>query len=198
MVEDGAVLGVLVTVAVLVTFAASGEVPFAVAVMTRVPPSISACVTVWLAVQVVIAAGASVETGQETESPSEAVTPTVLSVRLPVLVTTRLYETLSPALDGVPVAVPEIEIAGAGATVVVRVTESARATASGDWAAAFKVRITLPAVTSAWVTVYAGMVQLVDAPGAREALVQVMASLRESVRAMLDTVWSPLLVKVTV
>jgi hypothetical protein len=72
-----------------------GGVPDAVAVSVIEPASMSACVTVYVPVQVVDAPGASVVTGHEitggVPEPENAVsvTPTPVSVLLPVFVTKK-------------------------------------------------------------------------------------------------------------
>ena len=71
----------------LVTAAPVGGVPDAVAVLFTVPASTSACVSVYVFVQVVVAAGASVETGQETVPTFGSLTPTLVNVTLPVFFT---------------------------------------------------------------------------------------------------------------
>ena len=64
-----------------------GGVPDAVAVLFTVPASTSACVSAYVLVQVVVAAGARVVTGQETVPTFGSLTPTLVSVTLPVFFT---------------------------------------------------------------------------------------------------------------
>ena len=90
--------GVAVTVALLVSVTGPpvGGVPDAVAVLLTDPASMSAWVTALVAVQVVDAAGAKLDTGHETgDRPGNgSETPTALSVTFPVFVTTKLYVTV--------------------------------------------------------------------------------------------------------
>ena len=74
-------------VSVALTAAPSGGVPDAVAVLVTCPASTSACVAVYVAVQVVRSPGASCETGQVTEVTWGSLTLTAWSVTLPVFVT---------------------------------------------------------------------------------------------------------------
>ena len=115
-------LRAMVTVAVSasVTVGPAGGVPAAVATLTIEPASMSACVTVYVAVHVVAAAGASTATGQVTgDRPgSGSVTATELSVTLPALVTANEYVTTSPTAAA-GVAVLASEIAGCSSTVTV-------------------------------------------------------------------------------
>ena len=76
---------------VAVTGGPAGGVPDAVAMLATDPASMSACVTVYDAAQVVEAFGASVPTGQVTaDRPgSGSDTPTEVRVTLPVFLTTN-------------------------------------------------------------------------------------------------------------
>ena len=69
-----------------------GEVAFTLAVLSTCPKSRSVWVTVCVAVQVVLAVGARVATGQEIEPVSAFESVTVMddTVTLPVLVTTSV------------------------------------------------------------------------------------------------------------
>ena len=80
---------------VSVTAGPLGGVPVAVAVLRIEPVSMSASVTVYEAVQVVEIEGANVDTGHETtDRPGNgSVTPTDVSVTLPLLVTKNEYAT---------------------------------------------------------------------------------------------------------
>ena len=73
-----------------VTFGPVGGVPVATPVFLSFPASTSAWVVVYVAVQVSLAATARVDAGQLTaDSPGiPSVTPTEVSVTLPILVTT--------------------------------------------------------------------------------------------------------------
>ncbi|CAM3679462.1 hypothetical protein NOMA109596_06765 [Nocardioides marinus] len=86
--------GVLVESA-LVTFAPDGAVPVAVAVLSRLPASTSACVRVWVfPEQVTDAPGARAPVGQvmlgAVDPKSGSCTVTGFSVTLPVLVTLKV------------------------------------------------------------------------------------------------------------
>ena len=67
-----------------------GGVPTTDAVLSMVPASRSACVTVWVAVQVVVAPGASGVVGQEMPTAFGSLTVTTVMVTLPALVTLKL------------------------------------------------------------------------------------------------------------
>ena len=68
-----------------------GGVPVAVALLSTVPASTSACVIVCVPVQVVLAPGASVVTGQTAAASRFASSTTMpVIVTLPVLVTRKL------------------------------------------------------------------------------------------------------------
>ena len=89
---DGPLGAVTVAEPVSVTGGPLGGVPVAVAVFAIDPASMSACVAVYDAVQVVDADGANVDAGQLTaDRPgSGSVTATEVNVTLPVLVTTNV------------------------------------------------------------------------------------------------------------
>ena len=88
-VTSGVAGAVKVALSVSLTAGPIGGVPVAVAVFTTVPASMSACVTVYEAAQVVHAPGANDDTGQVTaDRPgSGSDTPIAVSVTVPVLVT---------------------------------------------------------------------------------------------------------------
>ena len=74
-----------------------GGVPTTVAVLTTDPASTSACVTVWVAVHVVDAPGASVVDGHDDAGRcSASVTAMPVIVTLPVLVTRNVYGIVWP------------------------------------------------------------------------------------------------------
>jgi hypothetical protein len=134
----------------------------------------SACVTVYVPVQVVEARGTRVVTGQVITGcvfvPENAVSDadTPVSVTLPVLVTKNEYATDCPApLTTVGVADLVSESAGAAATVTVAV-DGADVTAGpvGGVPDDVAVLVTVPASMSACVTVYVP-VQVVESRGAR-------------------------------
>ena len=95
--------GVAVTVAepVSVTGPPVGGVPLAVAVFSTEPVSMSAWVTFLVAVHVLDPPGARFPAGHVmADRPGNgSVTPTVLSVTLPELVTRNEYVTTEPAVD---------------------------------------------------------------------------------------------------
>ena len=77
-------------VSVAVTSVPLGSVPVTVAELSTTPASTSAWVSVYVAVHVVDAPGASVVTGQETVPTFGSSTTTPVRVTLPVLVTMKL------------------------------------------------------------------------------------------------------------
>jgi hypothetical protein len=87
----GPAIAVTVSLSVSVTAGPDGGVPETVAVFVIEPTSKSACVTTYVAVHVVAAAGASELTGQliALKPGSGSATPTGESVTLPVFVTTN-------------------------------------------------------------------------------------------------------------
>ena len=112
------VIGV-VTDEVAWTVALVGVLPLAVAVLTTDPASTSACVSVYVFVQVVVAPGASELTGQLTVPTFGSVTPTLVSVTLPVFFTRNEYAIVAPT--ALPLGVPAVllsVIPGPGVTVV--------------------------------------------------------------------------------
>jgi hypothetical protein len=156
-----------------VTAGPDGGVPDAVAVFVIEPASMSACVTVYVPVQVMDACGAKVDTGHESTGgvpvPENDVSAalTFVSVVLPVLVTRAEYVTVWPAVvtaDGE--AVFSTASPGDAGTVTVAV-DGFDVTAGPDGGVpdAVAVSVTPPASTSACVIVYVPE-QVVDAPGA--------------------------------
>ena len=120
----------------------------------------------YVAVQVVEAAGASCVAGHETVPTFVSETATPVSVTLPVFVTRNAYGIVDPAV--VPVAIPACFFSVTlGADTIGVVTESDAVTAAplGGFAVAFAVLVTWPESTSASVSVYVA-VHVVDAPGA--------------------------------
>ncbi len=84
---DRVEVGVLVVSGADVTGAPVGGVPDAVAELSTAPAFTSACVTVYVAVQVVLPPGCSVVTGQLAPVTLGSLTTTPVSVWAPVLVT---------------------------------------------------------------------------------------------------------------
>jgi hypothetical protein len=143
-----------------------GGVPVAVAMFVMEPASTSACVTVYVAVQVICivgmsnAAPAGQVTGDMVPIPVNefSLTATLLRVTLPVLVTTNEYVISRPTVNE---AASEGDAdftsvnAGAGAAVTVAVDgpESVGVVAPGAVPCATAVFVTEPASISACVTV---------------------------------------------
>jgi hypothetical protein len=144
-------------------------VPVAGAVLFTTPESTSACVSVYDFVHVVDAPGARDATGQVTGPTFGSETPTVVSVTLPVLVTTNVYAIVEPAVvpDGVPACLSSA-IAGDRVTGVLTELVPVTAAPVGGVPVAVAVLFTTPASTSACVSVY-DFVHVVDAPGASDA-----------------------------
>jgi hypothetical protein len=144
----------------------AGGVPVTVAEFATCPESTSACVTVYVAVHVVVAPGASVVTGQETVPTLTSVTPTPVRVTLPVFVTTNEYAIVDPAVfpDGTPACLSRVIVAVRVIGVEV-VSVAVTAAPVGGVPDTVALLLTTPASTSAWVTVYVA-VHVVDAPGA--------------------------------
>jgi hypothetical protein len=183
-VNDG--LGVVVTVALDGAEFATGPVggvPCATAVSVIDPLLKSACVLVYVAVQVVVAFGASVVTGQKiglSDAPTDgavwvSVTFTVLNVTLPVFVTRNEYATVAPTVDTV-VGLADFTtvIAGlcAAVTVAVEGVEAIPAPVGGVPIAVAE-SASDPLSRSAWVTVYVA-VHVVAAAGASVVARQVI------------------------
>ncbi len=127
-VSDGAeVIGVSVE-SVPVTGGPVGGFAPTPALLATWPLSTSACVSVYVAVHVVVAFGASVATGQLTVPTVASVTETEVSVTLPVFVTTKLYAMVAPAAlpDGVPACLSTVT---EGVRVIGVVTELVAVTA---------------------------------------------------------------------
>ena len=129
-IEGDRVTGVL-TELVAEIAAPVGGVPAAVAVLATPPASTSACVSVYVFVQVVDAPGASVLAGHETVPTVGSVTPTLDSVTLPVFLTTNVYMIVEPAVfaDGAPADFTSVI---AGTPVMVVSVESALETTGPD------------------------------------------------------------------
>jgi hypothetical protein len=164
-----------------VTAAPVGGVPVAVAVLVTVPASTSSCVSVYVLVQVVVAPGASVATGQLTGPTFGSETPTLVSVTLPEFCTPNVYVRVEPAV--VPVGVPAvlvIVITGAAATGVSVESVAVIALPVGGVPVAVAVFATWPESTSACVSVYV-FAQVALAPGASVVGEQVIAPTLASV-----------------
>ena len=144
----------------------SAGYPVAVAVFTTCPASTSAWVTVYVAVQVVDAAGANVVTGQDTAPTFGSSTAHRSRSR------SRCWSPRSCSRSSIPAAVP-----GRGAACLSNVIDGPAAIGVVVVSVAVDVRagrrrarrgrgvVDCPASTSAWVTVYVA-VHVVDAPGA--------------------------------
>ena len=115
----------------------AGGVPVAVAVLAIEPASISACVTVYVAVQSTLAPGANAPGGHVATGavpvPVNAVSVTAGSVMvtLPVLVTTNVYVTTSPAAVTV-VGVADLVTVNAAVCVAGTVTDDGGDTGAVD------------------------------------------------------------------
>ena len=96
---NGSCSKVWVSLSVSVTGSSFGSVPVAVAMLVNVPASMSPCVRVYDAVNVVesMAPGAIVAIGAPTTVTNGSVTVTFVNVTLPVFVTVNVYVTVSPA-----------------------------------------------------------------------------------------------------
>jgi hypothetical protein len=119
----------VVTESVAVTAAPLGGFADAPAVLTTFPASTSDCFSVYVAVHVVAAPGASCVTGQVTVPTVPSLTETPVRVTLPVFVTRNVYGMVAPA--ALPEAVPAVFLTvtlGVEATGVV--IESAAVTAA--------------------------------------------------------------------
>ncbi len=142
------------TESVAVTVGPLGVVAETVAELATWPASMSVCSSVYVAVQVVLAPGASDVTGQVTVPTLASAIATAVRVTLPVLATTNVYGMVLPAV--LPVAVPaclSIVIDGVDAIAV-----SVESVADAGWpcgavAETVAVLATCPASTSAWVSV---------------------------------------------
>ncbi len=125
--------------------------------------------TVYVAVHVVVAPGASVVAGQLTEPAFASEITSAVIVTLPVFWTTKRYGMVAPAvlLEGTPACLSRV-IFGADATGVSTVSDAVVVPPVGDVPDAVAVFATWPESTSTWVSVYVA-VQVVDAFGARVA-----------------------------
>jgi hypothetical protein len=121
---------------------------------------------VYVFVQLVEAPGVSDVTGHVIEPTFASVTPTEVSVTLPEFVTTNVYRIVEPAVvpDGVPACLSNV-IAGDRVIGVVTVLVPVTAVPVGGVPDAVAVLFTVPASTSACVSVY-DFAHVVDAPGA--------------------------------
>ncbi len=118
----------------------------------------------YVAVQVVCSPGASVETGQETVPTLASLTPTEVSVTLPVFVTTNVYAMVEPTTFPLGAAAClSSDRLGRAVTVVSVVSEAFTALPDGGFAETVARFATCPASTSACVSVYEA-VQVVLAP----------------------------------
>ena len=167
-----------------------GGVPCAVAVFWIWPAFTSASVTVYASeTQVVVAPAASEVASQVTVSPSllsiGSSTPTVARATLPVFDSSKCQVTLSPTcaaawwVGSALVAYLLSTSFGAGGTSGVSVGDFGETTgvvAPGGVPCAVATLATLPAFSSAAVIVYAPLVQVVAAAGARVVTGQVTAT----------------------
>ena len=170
-----AVIGVFVVSGGEVTAGPVGGVPVTVALLFTSPASTSACVIVCVPVHVVLAPGASVVTGHVAAASSCAsLTVTPVTVTLPVLVTTKLYAIVLPAVLplGVPAVLSTISagVCGTGVSIVV-VHDGSVLPAGQTGLVAIAVFWIVPASASAKVTVYVPTSWQV-APGATLAQVR--------------------------
>jgi hypothetical protein len=161
-----------------VVVAPAGVLPDAVAVFDTDPASISAWVTVYVAVQVTVAFGASdaAPAGQVTADNvpvpvnAPSFTVTVCIVTFPVFFTAKLYVTLCPAAD-TDTGNTDLVTVNAGLAVAVRTTVDGGelvVTPAGVLPDAVAVFDTDPASRLAWVTVYVA-VHVTLAAGAIDA-----------------------------
>ena len=147
------------------TVGPAGGVADAVAVLSRWPASTSAWVSVYVAVQVVLAPGARSETGQLTGPVLASLTPIPVRVTLPVFATRNVYGTVEPTvLKCVPTFLAIVTdglLASEMSVLSPAVTEAP----VGGSAVTDAVLVTCPASTSDCVTTYVA-VQVVCPPGA--------------------------------
>jgi hypothetical protein len=176
---------------VAVTAAPVGGIPDAVAVLFTTPASTSPCVNEYDFVHVVDTPGASWVTGQLTGPTFGSLTPTDVTVTLPVFFTTNEYATVEPAdiPDGAPAVFVNVT-AGPDAIVVSVESDDVTAAPDGGVPVAVAVFATCPASTSACVSVYA-FVHVVDAAGANCVTGHVTVPTFGSVTPTLVTVTLP-------
>ncbi len=193
-VSDGLDVIGSVTVSVPDTAAPVGGFADTLAVLITCPAFTSARVSVYVAVQVVEAPGASWVAGQVTVPTLASVTATPVSVTLPVFVTRNEYGTVEPAVlaDGEPTVFFSVTT-GADAMGVVTASAAVTAAPAGGFADTLAELTTCPASTSAWVSVYVP-VQVVDAAGASWVVGHDTVPTFASVTATLVSVTLPVLV----
>ncbi|GAB2588485.1 hypothetical protein GCM10009593_29360 [Microlunatus antarcticus] len=198
-------VGVVVDEALEVTVAPAGLRPVTVAVLLTAPPFTSVCVITYgaVVVQVVLAPGASVVTGQVVAPALASTTASELTVCAPVLVTAKAYAMRSPASTrplvfvsvGVPAVLVRVSVDVVEVGVAVEAAFEVTVAPAGFRPAAVAVLLTAPASTSAWVITYGAVVeQVVLAPGASVPATQVVAPTFASAMATPVTVTAPVLV----
>ena len=177
-----------------VTVTAAGETPDAVAVLTSVPASTSAWVSVYAFVHVVEAPGSRLVTGQVTVPTIGSLTPTDVRGRLPLFRTTNVYVTVEPTVlpDREPADLVRL-IFGLGGIVTVLVSLAVSAGPVGGLAVTLAVLTTDPLVTSACVRKYCA-VQVTVPPTATVVVGQEMPVTLGSLMLMPDSVVWPVLV----
>jgi len=157
-------------VAVAVSVSVGEVVPLveeAEAIFTTLPLSMSVCVTVWLAVQVIEAPGAKPPevSGQLSSVDWSSATTILKSVVLPELVTSNSYVMIWPTVVYVLKAVIDLTRVSAGDCVAVAVSVSVGLVVP-FCELADAIFVTEPLSISVCVTVW-DAVQVTDAPGAR-------------------------------
>ncbi len=156
-----------------------GGVPVAVAVFVIWPASMSACVVVYVAVQVICAEGArdAAPAGQVMAGavpvPVKAVSVTVtsVSVTLPVFVTKKEYVIGVPTVDTVAGSADFTTVMAGDSmagTTTVDGGDTGGSPPPGGLPVPVAVFVSCPASMSAWVTTY-GAVQVTVPPGASDA-----------------------------
>jgi hypothetical protein len=184
---------IVVTVSDDITGVPVGGFPVTVAVFTTWPASTSAWVSVYVAVQVVLAPGISVATGQETVKTFGSATAMLVSVTLPVFETWNVYPIVEPAMapDGDPAC---LSIVMAGLDVTGASIESLAVNAGplGGVAVTVAELATWPASMSVCSSVYEA-VQVVLAPGANEVTGQLTVPTLASAIAIAVRVTLPVL-----
>jgi hypothetical protein len=167
------------------TAAFEGSRPVATAESLTEPLARSAAVTVYVPVQISLTPGASVVCGHTTADMSAgeegatgvSVTPTPLTVTLPVFVTVNVNGICCPTADTVAVAVAFwTESPATGTVIVTDDGEEATGLFAESVPRATAVSVTCPLLRSARVTVYVP-VHVVDWPGAREVSGQLIADM---------------------
>src|SRR5262249_45166686 len=150
------------------TSVSSGAVPVAVPMFVMKPRSTSACVVVYVAVQVLGEPGRRTGCGNVTaDNPgNRSTTRTAEKSTLPALTTRYEYVIVVPgAVISTTFADLVMPIAGTCAAGIVRLDSSVTAVPLGGVPVAVPVFVMLPAFTSACVVVYVA-VHVMDAPGA--------------------------------